>query len=176
MGWTFGYSKPSEIKQMVLNSFKETGYYELIDIKSTQYGKHMWVAIKNKETNQSIILLYLIQKNAGRDGWGYKDMDESMGPYVHDCPLELIEKTTGDGREYSINWRKAVVEYHATRKHNAKANIGDVVEVYGKKYKLIEKIRRSWRAESLENGRVYNIRPSQLQRLEKTVDFITNSL
>ena len=30
-------------------------------------------------------------ENGGRDGWGKKDMEECMGPFQYDCPLEYLE-------------------------------------------------------------------------------------
>ena len=43
------------------------------------------------------------------DGWGYKDMDESMGPYYYSCPLGYLDKVpvvTNPG------WRDCVRQYH----------------------------------------------------------------
>lgn len=50
--------------------------------------------------------------------WGYKDMDESVGPGYHDCPLGYLElvKDFPPINEYAKTWRENVREYWATRK------------------------------------------------------------
>jgi hypothetical protein len=36
------------------------------------------------------IFVCLLRKDRGY-GWGYKDMDESMGPYYYNCPLKFLD-------------------------------------------------------------------------------------
>ena len=178
MGWLTGYGSPTEIKNEVLKCFcpnvNPTANYDLIDYKSTNYGRNLWVAIKSKTDAISMILLILIKKEGD---WGYKDMDESACPCAVDCPLELIEKTTGDGSQYSKEWREKVKAYHAKRKQiSTKIKEGDIVLIYGKKYQLTEKVKRSWRGYSLENGKTYRIKPSQIELLDQTADFVLNKI
>ncbi len=44
----------------------------------------------------------------GRNGWGYKALDESMHPYYYGCPLEYLDKAP----EVSPEWRQKVREHH----------------------------------------------------------------
>jgi hypothetical protein len=43
-------------------------------------------------------------------GWGYKDMEESMGPYFYSCPLKYLDMVPQVASE---SWREGVRQYHA---------------------------------------------------------------
>jgi hypothetical protein len=61
-------------------------------------------------------------------GWGYKDMEASMGPTSHGCPLNYVEELvpepgpcaktdcTGCGRCWERSWRQRVRDSHAEAK------------------------------------------------------------
>ena len=60
-------------------------------------------------------------------GWGYKDMEERVGPCYYSCPLAYLDMvpTANEG------WRNRVREYHERRKTRKKAisdlRIGETV-------------------------------------------------
>lgn len=37
--------------------------------------------------------------------FGYKEMDESMGPYQYDCPKSIIELLSPTNNQYALEWR-----------------------------------------------------------------------
>lgn len=47
--------------------------------------------------------------------WGYKDMEESMGPYYYSCPLGYLELVPIDRFGGNVEWRKQVAEHHHRR-------------------------------------------------------------
>jgi hypothetical protein len=51
--------------------------------------------------------------------FGYKDMDESMGPYECDCPASILDLLTPTDREYAPQWRARCRENIATRRAKA---------------------------------------------------------
>lgn len=54
----------------------------------------------------------LLKYSKWDDGWGYKDMDESMHPFYYSCPkkyLELVPIETFGG---NAEWREQVQQYH----------------------------------------------------------------
>lgn len=53
----------------------------------------------------------LLQRQNGY-GWGYKPMEESMGPYYYNCPEKYLKMVPVANQE----WRDGVVEYHARRR------------------------------------------------------------
>lgn len=44
--------------------------------------------------------------------WGYKPLDESMGPYYFSCPLSYLDLVPLDRYGGNSEWREAVVEHH----------------------------------------------------------------
>jgi len=38
--------------------------------------------------------------------FGYKDMDESVGPYEDNCPAHILDLLTPTDREHAIDWRR----------------------------------------------------------------------
>jgi len=49
-------------------------------------------------------------------GWGYKDMDESCGPYYFNCPFSYLKMVPCA----NVRWRIGVSCYHIERKRKAK--------------------------------------------------------
>ncbi len=49
-------------------------------------------------------------------GWGYKGMDESVGPCYYDCPLKYLDMVPQAEGPYAAGWREKVRAYHANRK------------------------------------------------------------
>ena len=45
-------------------------------------------------------------------GWGYKDMDESMGPYFYSCPLKYFDLVPIEKFGGHAEWRATVRRYH----------------------------------------------------------------
>lgn len=55
-----------------------------------------------------------------REGWGYKDLDESMGPLHFSCPLSYLALVSLDRFGGNASWREAVHEHHARRPRRKK--------------------------------------------------------
>jgi hypothetical protein len=108
MGWLFGHATRKSLVNHLLNT------NGLKTIKSCSVGTHLWAVQEGKTQNgETIVLaiLYLIQGPPfGRDtgdpyAWGYKDVDETMGPTRCDFPaswLELLSPTTS---QWALEWR-----------------------------------------------------------------------
>jgi len=75
-------------------------------------GNVLWVVIKAKQ--ETFIYCGLMQRD--RDGWGYKPMDESMGPNYYSCPLSYLELCTSPVNAWARDWRIQVRKYHQARK------------------------------------------------------------
>jgi hypothetical protein len=86
-------------------------------------GNNLWSVIESRKFNpnetepffsKKFLGLDLLKWGGKSDGWGYKDMDESSGPYQFNCPLKYLDMVPQTGlNEYALTWRKAVREYHA---------------------------------------------------------------
>jgi hypothetical protein len=73
-----------------------------------------------------VIILFLLGKSGG--AWGYKDINESMGPLVYSCPLAYLDMVPESRSEFSQGWREKVREYQAKR--NMKLVVGDCVRLH----------------------------------------------
>jgi hypothetical protein len=54
------------------------------------------------------------------EGWGYKDLDESMGPYYFSCPLKYLDMVPIDRYGGNAEWRAGVVAYHERQREKQK--------------------------------------------------------
>jgi hypothetical protein len=77
------------------------------------------------------IAVYLLRGD--RDAYGYKPMDESMGPCELNCPLSFLDLVTAPDNTYSKEWRERVRAFHASqgaKRSRLKAlKVGDTVRL-----------------------------------------------
>jgi hypothetical protein len=120
MGWLFGWNTRKELADHLISG---NGVHTL---KHCFRGNNLWAVqegVKQDGTVVRFIALYLIKgRNNSRDGWGYKDMDESAGPCSTSCPLGYIEMVEAHEREhgyrpvgYTTEWRTRVRELAAKK-------------------------------------------------------------
>jgi hypothetical protein len=118
MGWLYNthpQSKDSFVKEILTRNFFAGGTLALMG--HAVRGNRLWVLIKPKNQDP-LIGLFLLQRDNGC--WGYKDMDESMGPFHYDCPLRWLDRAPEppscpvDGHRGSRRtWRDFVRDHHA---------------------------------------------------------------
>lgn len=72
----------------------------------------------NKVTGEKkrFILCDLLEYRRDVDGWGYKDMCESMHPYYYDCPLKYLGMVPDTSEGACAEWRKEVRAHHERKK------------------------------------------------------------
>lgn len=166
MGWSFNVD-PSFGKADLVRKLTSPGYWgpRFQILKHSLVGNNLWCAVertKEDGSRERFISLFLLRSGRPGEGWGYKDLDERMGPAAVDCPLsffDLVPPPEGEGvSEYVRDWREKVRAYHAEkaarRKRRAEAVPGLVVSFAGHDYKLIEPIRsHRWSGEGKERRR-----------------------
>ena len=115
MGWLFQYGAK---KQDVIDDIvKRDG-----DCKTLRYstrGGILWVLhkapLEKDKDPVRFIAGYLL--SADDDGnWGYKCVDESMGPLYYDCPKTYIRDASPPVNQTAADWRAKVLEYHKSLK------------------------------------------------------------
>ncbi len=100
------------------------------------------------------------------EGWGYKDMCESMGPCYYSCPLAYLEMVP----VANAGWREKVREYHESRRR--KVNVGDVLIFDGLSIPEAKVVGKHGRSLIGEYGGVrYRIPPRYLPRVVNHVRF-----
>lgn len=56
-------------------------------------------------------------------GWGYKDLEESMGPYYFSCPQKYLDMVPIDTYGGNSEWRAEVMQHHERRRDKRKARV-----------------------------------------------------
>lgn len=110
MGWYYTYgSKAEDVRKELLES--TPAHLNLIGHATTAFGRRLWIVYEQKNDGGRFIMLFLIQERKGEAG--YKDIDESMGPYYFDCPLSLLDLAEPRAEGITGEWRTAVRNAHA---------------------------------------------------------------
>ena len=64
------------------------------------------------DSTQRWIQCDLLQYSKSDEGWGYKDMDESMHPYYYSCPKKYLNMVPLETFGGNVEWREQVQQYH----------------------------------------------------------------
>jgi hypothetical protein len=129
MGWLF--SRRWETKADLIRHLTGPGYggERLRCARHALRGNVLWTVHERRAddgTTRRFIGCFLLAKE--RDaGWGYKDMDESMGPCFHSCPLGYLDDVPCPDSGHAREWRGRVRERHALDK--AVIPVGHYVQV-----------------------------------------------
>ena len=162
MGWLFSYvdvGRKAHIES--LTSKRHFGEdYEPLEHRVV--GNNVWQLVLHKPTGRKLITLDLIAKERG-GGWGYKGLDEDMGPVEVNCPLSLLNKASPVTGSYAVDWRERVRAYHARRK-TAKPVAGMVVKYGGLEYRLDRPYapRKGWSVTRLQDAMQFRMNAHQL--------------
>lgn len=119
MGWSYthGKDKAGIIQELL------TGFTRYAPIAHSCVGNNLWIVHeRNTDADPSLDhrVLSLCLLASSRDGWGYKDMSESMGPYESDCPLKFLDMVPDPGG-YATAFRERVRVFHAAKTQKRKA-------------------------------------------------------
>jgi len=106
MGTTTGFYSRNDVVDNLVNQYTSERF-SIIDRKATNFGRHLWMLIQPKEGPSFICLFKL---SSYRGDWGYKPIDESMGPCYWDCPVSLIQQADPPTTEYATQWRSRVYQ------------------------------------------------------------------
>lgn len=148
MGWLFSnvFSERSDFKQFIADRVKNENMVnfetkEAIGtftcLKHCVRGNVLWTVWEVKRFDDEY------SENVGKyigcdllkfsNGWGYKDMEESVGPCYYTCPKSYLEMVPVKNQE----WRDQVMAYHNAY---TKIKAGDVlVLTNGDKAKIVSK-------------------------------------
>ena len=158
MGWYFGPEQGAkQVQEMLLREIRANPKIKLVAYRATSFGRHFWTLIEALETGERLITLDLI--TGGRDGWGYKPMDESMGVYYYDCPIALIDAAGETTNEEARAWRDRVREVAARMKR--KLAPGTRILLWGTEYEVVVSGRVN-HVKRIADGKIFRLRPSHL--------------
>lgn len=111
-----------------------------------------------------ICLVKWITRSRTGEQFGYKDMDESMGPHDADCPANILDLLTTTDKEYALDWRRRCVA--SLRMRSRKVRNGDRVRLASpvaftdgatRDEFIVEKRGRNLRLRDVHGGRLCHI-------------------
>lgn len=181
MGWTIYPHTPRDPKAEIARLCTwETDIYTAEVIHHVIRGSTHFVAIKKTPKpgeamivpdfqladDGSFIFAAVFLTRKDRDGsWGYKDMDETMGPYVRPPSKKFVAQLSPTTSDYANNWRaKANIK-------TLRPKIGDVVrlhkpwEPHGDTFTKIEYYGKRGVYRSNLNGNVVRLRTSEIAEI-----------
>lgn len=124
MGWTFSYEWHGKKDLVSYLTRDRDGFKTLRKCcrGQTLYALHEathnlgvgGLASVRGEKPLRFIAVYRLSRADGM--WGYKDMDESMGPYYYDCPVSYLDQAHEPMNDIAREWRAEVRRLAGERK------------------------------------------------------------
>lgn len=117
MGWTYGWGTRRELVAYLTRPVDKPSY-RIRTLAKAYRGMVLWtvqeITQADKVPRKGIIAYQLGGDVRNGYGWGYKDVDETMGPYQVTCPLKFLEMVPlpPDSR-WAPEWRERVRAYAA---------------------------------------------------------------
>ncbi|MFA5951889.1 MAG: hypothetical protein WC807_16565 [Hyphomicrobium sp.] len=176
MGWTYTHKETGvkareflrkELQQDYIPAEK-TGFKILTDTATlTEYYAVIERTDHKTGAAERFCLVCLIRNCGDYHNFGWKEMEESMGPFVipprsfFNALEHMIPEPDG---EYGREWRERCRAYYARLDALPTFKVGDEIELYEKRFRLIADLKRSgFRAVQLPFGRQYRIKRTQFR-------------
>jgi len=114
MGWTYMYKPSSQsASEFLREQFDEDGdlfRWETLDISVVKF-RTAYAAIRKtvKQTGDSHVfgvVCLLDYRPHDTYNFGWKEVEESMGPTESECPARILDLLTPTDEKYAIEWRK----------------------------------------------------------------------
>ena len=112
MGWLYRdrplrHEKPVDFFRREL-TFTRDGVSSTV-LDAAAVGSTVYAAVRNVNYPEPgcdyVYCAVILFRNNDRDGFGYKDMCESMGPYESECPEAILDLLTSTDNAYALKWR-----------------------------------------------------------------------
>jgi hypothetical protein len=137
MGWTFmpkPYEGTTEWFRKQLTWTSESGATTRALETAIVARSEAYAAVETvkpdgtREVWAAVFMLKFVPKD--RDGYtfGYKDMDETVGPNIDRCPAKILDLLTPTDSEYANGWRQRCRDRIALRARN-KVSDGDIIKL-----------------------------------------------
>lgn len=172
MGWTYTH-KPSHIsskeyiEKNCLTWTSATHDYRVLDggVKNfrTYYGA---VEKINKATGDREVFAVIFMLNFCKDfhNFGYKDMDETCGPYQAECPERILKLLTPTTSQYAQQWRDACWAKINAKKSQPTIKVGTALSYGGVDYVVNMILGRRGYQVINPQGRAFRLKTTQAAR------------
>jgi len=102
MGWVTYYRPPGQTDREHFTKELLDGGREILDCATVR--NTFYAAVKDP-SGEVWALVCLLQRTRGEHNFGYKSMDETVGPGVQDCPARILDLLTPTQSKYALEWR-----------------------------------------------------------------------
>jgi hypothetical protein len=123
MGWMFSY-RPKGLSHREFFRDRwgaefDDGVLDMAAANNVIYTAYRTQA--NGHEGQVVALVFLTRwaPSDPQFNFGFKEMDETMGPFEARCPERILDLLTPTTNEQALKWRAACREYHAQRRAQA---------------------------------------------------------
>jgi hypothetical protein len=135
MGWTFTHKEPNiTVKKFFEKEFNcknESGEWKILDCAvmgmKTAYMAMEIIPTQGERKVIGLVCLLGYRKNDWYN-FGYKDMDETMGPCESECPKKILDLLTPTESSYALAWRARCLENLEKKQNRPRLQIGHVVK------------------------------------------------
>jgi hypothetical protein len=136
MGWTFTYKAKGEpvraFFETQFNYSKEDGRSGKIIASAVKFRTAYFAfEIKTPGQPDEVVALVCLLSYRPKDysyNFGYKDMDETMGPNESECPAAILDLLTPTTSEYALSWRKRCRERLEAKAKAPRVSKGDWIK------------------------------------------------
>lgn len=108
MGWT-SFNMKYSVKGWFINHLESAGTLKVLDVAIVKYTQ-LYAAVEIVKTKQVFAAVYMLSFSPkSYYNFSYKDMDETCGPVISECPeriLKLLTPLDEDDQSYAKDWRE----------------------------------------------------------------------
>ena len=135
MGWTSGNMTRSDIISEMTQGYNNDATTRVVTLRKCTSGNTLWLVKATEifvedawvELAESRWIGCVLMQKYGKFEWGYKCLEESMGPSQVSCPLAYLDMVPEPTHNY--NWRESVRAYWANRKAQKSWKQGDILDL-----------------------------------------------
>lgn len=172
MGWTFGREWSSKEALVDYLTTRSMGGCAKV-LTHTVRGQTLWAVVEYVQDTEHYKagkrFIYCALLSCSHGEWGYKDMDESMGPCETSCPLKYFDMVPDPGG-YATEWRKRVRDAAAhkanQRKIKDEVKPGDILVLKPGCSPAKVRVLQANPLVGEADGRVYRIVPRHIDHIE----------
>ena len=156
MGWYFthGAERRDVIEELTEDTSKDGRVFRTL--RKCFRGNTMYALHEGGPADgpKKWIGVYLLQRSD--IGWGYKPMDETMGPNYYDCPVSYLDAADEPANDYAKEWREACRKGAAARAAK-KPKVGETWSLRGCRIDAV-RITSLKPLRGMHRGSVYRIK------------------
>lgn len=134
MGWVYtNRPKGMPLKKFFEQEFgldKPEAKGKILDCASNfraAYMAYEFYVGDKREVVALVCAIHYVPNDPAGYNFGYKDMDETMGPVESECPARILDLLTPTDNEYALRWRQRCRDNLSRRASRPRLHKGDVI-------------------------------------------------